>query len=71
MTIDSKGTSFVCNAANCSNPTLSAITFVAPPSRRLSGGRLTRPLARDALAIAGKMPPLLPRSNSKPATAPE
>ena len=33
--------------------------FVAPPSRRLSGGRLARLRARDALATAGKMPALL------------
>src|ERR1700740_2639580 len=33
--------------------------FVAPPSRRLSGGRPARPQAQDALATAGKMPALL------------
>jgi len=35
------------------------MVFVAPPSRRLSGGRLTRRLrGRDALTTAGKMPAL-------------
>jgi|SRR5579864_9005137 hypothetical protein len=34
-------------------------TLVAPPSRRLSGGRLARLRARDALATAGKIPALL------------
>ena len=33
---------------------------VAPPSRRLSGGRLARPRAQDALATAGGTPALRP-----------
>jgi hypothetical protein len=41
--------------------------FVAPPSRRLSGGRLARRRGRDALGTAGKMPAL--PSNGKGAIA--
>jgi hypothetical protein len=36
------------------------VNLVAPPSRRLSGGRLRPPRrGRDALGTAGKMPALL------------